>query len=181
MSLFTISNGCFPSPPSFQGKQTTFASFDPKILLPGSLNYWTYDGSLTTPPLLESVTWIVLKEPISVSPAQVINLLYYLLALASWTQNNEEKTLNTNIRPSSAWRIRTSSNKTKLNWKTLFCSFTVWEKRWWCEASSCRIHSLKVWSFTLLCQLENNCLHFPDTKFAGNQNCSTTIMRCYNE
>lgn len=54
-----------------QGKQTTFANFDPKTLLPGSLDYWTYDGSLTTPPLLESVTWIVLKEPISVSPAQV--------------------------------------------------------------------------------------------------------------
>lgn len=54
-----------------KGKQTTFANFDPKTLLPGSLDYWTYDGSLTTPPLLESVTWIVLKEPISVSAAQM--------------------------------------------------------------------------------------------------------------
>ncbi|KAJ8401501.1 hypothetical protein AAFF_G00384200 [Aldrovandia affinis] len=54
-----------------KGKQTTFANFDPKVLLPGSLDYWTYDGSLTTPPLLESVTWIVLKEPISVSSAQM--------------------------------------------------------------------------------------------------------------
>lgn len=56
---------------SFQGKQTTFSNFDPVTLLPACLDYWTYDGSLTTPPLLESVTWIVLKEPISVSPAQV--------------------------------------------------------------------------------------------------------------
>ncbi|XP_075935053.1 carbonic anhydrase [Anarhichas minor] len=54
-----------------KGKQTTFSNFDSKTLLPGSLDYWTYDGSLTTPPLLESVTWIVLKEPISVSPAQM--------------------------------------------------------------------------------------------------------------
>ncbi|XP_061587488.1 carbonic anhydrase [Cololabis saira] len=54
-----------------KGKQTTFSNFDPRTLLPGSLDYWTYDGSLTTPPLLESVTWIVLKEPISVSPAQM--------------------------------------------------------------------------------------------------------------
>lgn len=55
----------------FQGKQTTFANFDPATLLPGSLDYWTYLGSLTTPPLLESVTWIVCKEPISVSSEQV--------------------------------------------------------------------------------------------------------------
>uniref|UniRef100_H3CKK1 carbonic anhydrase n=1 Tax=Tetraodon nigroviridis TaxID=99883 RepID=H3CKK1_TETNG len=54
-----------------KGKQTTFSNFDPATLLPESLKYWTYDGSLTTPPLLESVTWIVLKEPISVSPAQM--------------------------------------------------------------------------------------------------------------
>lgn len=56
---------------SAQGKQANFSNFHPKTLLPNSLDYWTYDGSLTTPPLLESVTWIVLKEPISVSPAQV--------------------------------------------------------------------------------------------------------------
>ncbi|XP_061925701.1 carbonic anhydrase [Entelurus aequoreus] len=54
-----------------KGKQSSFSNFDPKTLLPASLDYWTYDGSLTTPPLLESVTWIVLREPISVSPAQM--------------------------------------------------------------------------------------------------------------
>ncbi|CAL8311037.1 carbonic anhydrase [Gadus morhua] len=54
-----------------KGKQYIFENFDPKTLLPVSLDYWTYDGSLTTPPLLESVTWIVLKEPICVSPAQM--------------------------------------------------------------------------------------------------------------
>nr|XP_055058039.1 carbonic anhydrase [Misgurnus anguillicaudatus] len=54
-----------------KGNQTTFDNFDPKTLLPASLDYWTYDGSLTTPPLLESVTWIVLKDPISVSPVQM--------------------------------------------------------------------------------------------------------------
>ncbi|XP_069381262.1 carbonic anhydrase [Paralichthys olivaceus] len=54
-----------------KGKQTTFANFDARTLLPVSLDYWTYEGSLTTPPLLESVTWIVLREPISVSCAQM--------------------------------------------------------------------------------------------------------------
>jgi carbonic anhydrase len=34
-------------------------------------NFWTYDGSLTTPPLLESVTWIIFQEPIQMSEAQV--------------------------------------------------------------------------------------------------------------
>ncbi|XP_062847097.1 carbonic anhydrase 2-like isoform X2 [Trichomycterus rosablanca] len=51
--------------------QTSFADFDPTTLLPSSLGYWTYEGSLTTPPLLESVTWIVCKKSISVSSAQM--------------------------------------------------------------------------------------------------------------
>ncbi|XP_037537909.1 carbonic anhydrase-like [Nematolebias whitei] len=62
-----------------KGKQNTFSNFDPRTLLPRSLDFWTYEGSLTTPPLLESVTWIVLREPISVSPAQMAkfrNLLF---------------------------------------------------------------------------------------------------------
>ncbi|XP_071058501.1 carbonic anhydrase-like isoform X4 [Pseudochaenichthys georgianus] len=54
-----------------KGKQTVFANFDPKTLLPDSMDFWTYAGSLTTPPLLESVSWIVLKEPISVSRTQM--------------------------------------------------------------------------------------------------------------
>ena len=33
--------------------------------------YWTYDGSLTTPPLYESVKWIVFKEPFEMSDDQV--------------------------------------------------------------------------------------------------------------
>nr|XP_021522677.1 carbonic anhydrase 2 [Aotus nancymaae] len=54
------------------GKSADFTNFDPRGLLPESLDYWTYPGSLTTPPLLESVTWIVLKEPISVSSEQML-------------------------------------------------------------------------------------------------------------
>ncbi|XP_041752097.2 carbonic anhydrase-like [Coregonus clupeaformis] len=54
-----------------KGKQTTFSNFDAQTLLPDSLDYWTYNGSLTTPPLLESVTWIILKESISVSRTQM--------------------------------------------------------------------------------------------------------------
>ncbi|KAL4648442.1 carbonic anhydrase-like [Arapaima gigas] len=55
----------------YKGMQTTFPGFDPKVIIPSSLDYWTYEGSLTTPPLLESVTWIVLKQPICVSSEQM--------------------------------------------------------------------------------------------------------------
>ncbi|KFO74086.1 Carbonic anhydrase 2, partial [Pelecanus crispus] len=54
-----------------QGKRALFTNFDPSCLLPKSLDYWTYFGSLTVPPLLESVIWIVLREPISVCSEQV--------------------------------------------------------------------------------------------------------------
>ncbi|KAH0515349.1 Carbonic anhydrase 13 [Microtus ochrogaster] len=54
-----------------KGKQTRFTNFDPLSLLPPSWDYWTYPGSLTVPPLLESVTWIVLKQPINISSQQV--------------------------------------------------------------------------------------------------------------
>ncbi|XP_016054434.1 PREDICTED: carbonic anhydrase 13 [Miniopterus natalensis] len=54
-----------------KGKQTRFTNFDPLSLLPASWDYWTYPGSLTVPPLLESVTWIILKQPISVSSQQL--------------------------------------------------------------------------------------------------------------
>ncbi|XP_021112249.1 carbonic anhydrase 5A, mitochondrial isoform X2 [Heterocephalus glaber] len=51
--------------------QVALGPFDPSCLLPACRDYWTYAGSLTTPPLSESVTWIVHKQPIEVAPSQV--------------------------------------------------------------------------------------------------------------
>lgn len=40
-------------------------------LLPPDLGYYTFPGSLTTPPCSEDVTWFVLKTAISLSPGQL--------------------------------------------------------------------------------------------------------------
>jgi len=46
-------------------------SIHPEKLLPKNRSYWTYPGSLTTPPLFESVTWVLFKQPIEISRAQL--------------------------------------------------------------------------------------------------------------
>ena len=40
-------------------------------LLPESLEYYTYDGSLTTPPATEGVRWLVLKNPLHLTRDQI--------------------------------------------------------------------------------------------------------------
>ncbi|XP_061429328.1 carbonic anhydrase-like [Lethenteron reissneri] len=54
-----------------KGAKADFKNYDPSVLLPKSLDFWSYLGSLTTPPLNESAIWIVLKDPISVSKEQL--------------------------------------------------------------------------------------------------------------
>ncbi len=51
------------SPPS--------ASVDLAAFLPGNRNYTTYMGSLTTPPCSEGVLWLVLRQPVQISPEQI--------------------------------------------------------------------------------------------------------------
>ncbi|XP_071082394.1 carbonic anhydrase 1-like [Haliotis cracherodii] len=53
--------------------------FDSRYLLPGNVDkYWTYPGSLTTPPCYESVTWILLEEAICLSHTQLMHLRHLI-------------------------------------------------------------------------------------------------------
>ncbi|WP_205860322.1 carbonic anhydrase family protein, partial [Polaribacter sp. 20A6] len=78
--------------------------FNPKCLLPNSLEYWTYPGSLTTPPLYESVTWIVLKEPIYVSDKQMGK---FRTLLFNGEEDDDRKHMENNFRPPQPLKGRT--------------------------------------------------------------------------
>jgi carbonic anhydrase len=47
------------------------ATLDLKDFLPAQRGYYTFEGSLTTPPCTEGVRWFVLKHPVQASAAQV--------------------------------------------------------------------------------------------------------------
>ena len=44
---------------------------NPEDMLPTDDGYYTYDGSLTTPPCSEVVTWLVMKSPVEASSGQI--------------------------------------------------------------------------------------------------------------
>ena len=46
-------------------------AIDPSALLPSDRRYYTYMGSLTTPPCSEGVLWMVMKTPVAVSSDQI--------------------------------------------------------------------------------------------------------------
>lgn len=58
-------------PPAAGPAMREEAALDANLLLPAQRDYFTYSGSLTTPPCSEGVRWLVLKEPITASSAQI--------------------------------------------------------------------------------------------------------------
>ena len=46
-------------------------SVDATALLPKNHGYYTFQGSLTTPPCSEEVTWLVLKTPVKIASAEI--------------------------------------------------------------------------------------------------------------
>jgi len=65
-----------------KGDQTVLTGqIDPTKLLPACEHYFTYPGSLTTPPLLESVTWLVYDNPITISKEQMASMRSLMIGL----------------------------------------------------------------------------------------------------
>ena len=56
--------------PAEEGVEVAVDEVDARELVPDPLGYWFYEGSLTTPPCSEGVTWYVMKHPVTLSEAQ---------------------------------------------------------------------------------------------------------------
>jgi len=63
----------FQALPAHSGDKVAPAGvmIDAHALLPADKTFFTYAGSLTTPPCTEGITWYVFKTPVEMSPAQV--------------------------------------------------------------------------------------------------------------
>jgi carbonic anhydrase len=53
-----------------QEVKSVVAMLDPKQLLPPAQGYYSFAGSLTTPPCTEGVKWLVMKSPLDISARQ---------------------------------------------------------------------------------------------------------------
>jgi carbonic anhydrase len=57
--------------PAAEGKTPLKAPFNASTMLPSSLAYYNYAGSLTTPGCSEGVQFYILKTPVELSSAQL--------------------------------------------------------------------------------------------------------------
>jgi carbonic anhydrase len=60
--------------PAQKGKEEVHKNIQINVsgLLPAEKGYYTFQGSLTTPPCSEGVTWFVLKQPVTVSETEIM-------------------------------------------------------------------------------------------------------------
>ena len=65
-------------------------TFNPANLLPKELTFWSYEGSLTTPPCTEGVRFFILRTPVNISKEQVNAFPFKLNARPVQPQNNRE-------------------------------------------------------------------------------------------
>ena len=65
-------NAIWQNLPKEKEKETSAkATVDAATLLPGDKGYYTFQGSLTTPPCSEEVRWFVLKTPVKIEDSQI--------------------------------------------------------------------------------------------------------------
>lgn len=58
--------------PKIAGKTEKISDIvNPGGLLPSDRGYWTYTGSLTTPPCTEGVRWVIYQQPVTISRYQL--------------------------------------------------------------------------------------------------------------
>mmetsp|Transcript_434 Transcript_434/g.617 ORF Transcript_434/g.617 Transcript_434/m.617 type:complete len:343 (+) Transcript_434:129-1157(+) len=67
----TMAPAATPSSMASSTSMSAMEQVNPYSMLPADGTYYNYLGSLTTPPCSETVTWIVMKEGITVSPDQL--------------------------------------------------------------------------------------------------------------
>lgn len=73
-------------------------NLDISSLLPAQPEYWTYKGSLTTPPCYESVQWVVFKDKVELS-AEQLNAFRELNSVSEVHECSEGSKIKHNFRP----------------------------------------------------------------------------------
>lgn len=73
--------------------------FDLNALIPGDLTYYTYDGSLTTPPCVADLRWTVFTAPLTITPATMQKMQFWLSQNTDGEATNEYRTNNRFIQP----------------------------------------------------------------------------------
>ncbi|XP_054712484.1 carbonic anhydrase 1-like [Uloborus diversus] len=81
------------------------SDIDPAGMYPADRSFWTYSGSLTTPPCYESVTWILFKNPITVSEEQ-LNCFRQMRKTAVSDSDEVAGLVERNFRPSQSLNDR---------------------------------------------------------------------------
>jgi carbonic anhydrase len=82
------------TPPEPAHNTNSGVALNPKRLLPEhKSHFYTYAGSLTTPPCSEGVSWYVLAEPVEASTAQIAQLEGFYKDNNRWPQNLNGRTV----------------------------------------------------------------------------------------
>jgi len=79
--------------PQQTGTKTAIGTINASSFLPANRSYYGYQGSLTTPPCSQNVKWIVLKNPITASQAQIDAFTNIFQVNARPVQNVNNRTI----------------------------------------------------------------------------------------